>query len=84
MHLECDDADLILDEFRNALRIMHFTCRLFEDKLDCFPEGSKEAHRANIKAMQDVVLAEHARLWRARNKESDLQGSLKRIGKIWE
>lgn len=81
--LSCDDGDLIMDEMANAIRIMRYTCQLLNYKLGIYKNNSKDAQLQLIKEMQDVVLSEHSRLWRARNNESDLKGSIKRIQKIY-
>lgn len=80
--LQCDDAACILDEFRNALRIMRFTAEAGRYKIGLYHGGTPESHKAYLKELQEPILAEHARLWRLRNAESDLAGSLARIRKV--
>ncbi len=80
--LKCDDAELIIDELKNAIRILRFTCELGRYKLGIYHGGTQEAHKNYLKKLQDVILPEHERLWRARNNESDLKGSIARIKKL--
>ena len=77
-----EEGKLIMDEFQNALRIMHFTCALARYKLKCYHNDSREEHIKLLTEMEDVIIPEHKRLWRARNKESGLQASVNRVGKI--
>jgi len=80
--LTCDDAQLVVDEIKNAILIMRYTCELLKYKLKLYDDKNEQL--AIIKKMQDVILPEHKRLWRARNNESDLAGSIKRIQKIFD
>ncbi len=80
--LGCDDGQLILDEFKNALRIVRFIAQLGYFKLGIWKDNDKFAHLKHLKQMQDVMLDEHRRLWRARNKESGLKDSISRMKKL--
>ncbi len=71
-----DEGKLIMDEFYNSIRIMRFTCELARYKLDV---ENREEHLKNITQMEEVIIPEHKRLWRTRNKESGLKDSVRRI-----
>ena len=74
-----DEGKLVTDEIANAFNIMRFTCQLARYKLGAYKNGSKDEHLAMLKEYEDVIIPEHIRLWRARNKESGLRDSVKRI-----
>jgi len=74
--LKGDEGKLIMDEFYNSIRIMRFTCELARYKLDV---ENREEHLKNITQMEEVIIPEHKRLWRTRNKESGLKDSVRRI-----
>ncbi len=74
-----DEGKLIMDEFYNSIRIMRFTCELARYKLDT---ENREEHLKNITQMEEVIIPEHKRLWRSRNKESGLKDSVNRISKM--
>jgi ribosomal protein S2 len=76
-----DEGKLIMDEFYNSIRILRFTCELARYKLDT---ENKEEHLKNITQMEEVIIPEHKRLWRTRNKESGLKDSVRRIIKTRE
>jgi hypothetical protein len=58
---------------------MRFTCELARYKLDT---ANREEHYKKIVEMENVIIPEHKRLWRIRNKESGLKDSVNRIAKI--
>jgi hypothetical protein len=74
-----EEGKLILDELYNAIKIMRFTCELARYKLDT---ANREEHYKKIVEMENVIIPEHKRLWRIRNKESGLKDSVNRIAKI--
>ncbi len=74
--LKGDEGKLIMEEFYNSIRIMRFTCELARYKLDV---ENREEHLKNITQMEEVIIPEHKRLWRTRNKESGLKDSVRRI-----
>ena len=76
-----DEGKLIMDEFYNSIKILRFTCELARYKLDT---ENKEEHLKNITKMEEVIIPEHKRLWRIRNKESGLKDSVRRIIKTRE
>ena len=79
--LSGDEGKLIMDEFYNSIKILRFTCELARYKLDT---ENKEKHLKNITQMEEVIIPEHKRLWRIRNKESGLKDSVRRIIKTRE
>ena len=74
-----EEGKLIKDELYNSIRILKFTCELARYKLDA---ENREAHLKNIIAMEEIIIPEHKRLWRIRNKESGLKDSVNRISKM--
>lgn len=75
--LNGDEGKLIMDEFYNSLRIMRFTCDLARYKLKSYLD--KDEHIKKIAEIEHIMVSEHKRLWRARNKESGLKDSVRRI-----
>ncbi len=76
-----EEGKLIKDELYNSIRILKFTCELARYKLDA---ENREVHLKNIIAMEEIIIPEHKRLWRIRNKESGLKDSVRRIAKTRE
>ncbi len=68
------DAQLIVDEFRNAGRLMKLCTLLGRAKLRAIA-----ADDPRIAAARDEAAIEHRRLWLARNREGGLRDSVKRI-----
>lgn len=69
------DAGLMIEEFANAARMARHACRLAASRL----EGTAAATRTRRVLVRnlDEIMAEHARLWRARNRPGGLNDSLR-------
>jgi hypothetical protein len=71
------DADLVRDEFANAGRmLMHACSRALRTMGEGSPEGT-----ADLADDMRAIIAEHRRLWLARNRPGGLQDSVARMQK---
>jgi len=73
--MKCKDAQLILDEYRNALEILKYSCMCQLYKRGDYIGGTKESHLQAMRDAQNIFLPEHERLWMQRNKRSELKRS---------
>jgi hexosaminidase len=64
------DAALVADEFRNAAAILKFACDMGRRELNC---GNRSANKMS------AIVAEHGRLWFARNRPGGLEDSVRRL-----
>lgn len=70
------DAQLIKDELRNAFAMLRFGCRRGKMRLD------QSEDRASLARDMQHIIAEHKRLWLARNRPGGLKDSVGRMEKI--
>jgi len=73
-----DDAGLVLDEFRNAARMLRHACD--RGILIRRSELEKAEHRASLGLDMRAILEQHQHLWRARNREGGLVDSVRSLG----
>ena len=71
------DAALIMDEFRNAARLMHHACD--RGILTRRGQMTKPEERARLASDLKSIAAEHRRLWLARNRPGGLAESVGRL-----
>ncbi len=81
------DADLIVDEFRNAAALLRHACRLGIARLQA--EGGEIAQipaetRASLAEELEAIIAEYKRLWLARNRIGGLADSVGRMERLLE
>jgi len=72
------DAELILDEYRNTARLLRHACRrglLLKNKVDAEADGLRRELDVD---MRDII-AEHKRIWLARNRPGGLDDSVGRL-----
>lgn len=72
--MERPDAQLIVDEVRNALAMLKQACRRGRWRIDHSLE-----HQNAIEDGLRAIIDEHARLWMARNRWGGLNDSIKRL-----
>lgn len=80
----CNDADIILDEYRNGLRMVLAGSLLREYIIS---EGEiSETERAGmpdeLKNLTDTIIREHERLWKERNKQGGFADSISAFTRI--
>ncbi|MCD6290346.1 MAG: family 20 glycosylhydrolase [Anaerolineae bacterium] len=79
------DADLILDEFRNAAALMKHGCRLGiarlqaeGDEIANIPEETRRALATDL----EEIIAEYKRIWLARSRPGGLEDSAGRLERV--
>jgi len=75
--MERADADLVQDEYANAVRMLLHAC----ERGIALREGTlgAEEERKRLAGDMRVILGEHRRLWTARNRVGGLQDSARRL-----
>lgn len=79
--LLCDDGELVVREYRNAIRMLG---TLSEARIEIM-DGNQETEDSQRKQIGDVlekILEEHRSLWLARNKQSSLEDGIKMFDRI--
>lgn len=71
--MTCPDRDLIVAEFRNAAAILRYACHHGIALLDGRTPPTEEL---------PAIIAEHRRLWLARNREGGLKDSAQRLERL--
>ena len=73
------DAELIKDEFANAASMIVLACRMGMMRLDLAEDRDISGKRADAKRQLTQIIAEHRRLWLARNRPGGLVDSTRKL-----
>jgi hypothetical protein len=78
--MERADAALILEEFANTVRLLHYAC----DHARALADGAPEDSPAMARAHEELrfAIAEYRRLWVRRNRIGGLADSVRRLEKL--
>ena len=81
IHLNRRDSSLIIDEYKNALRMIQLGAKLnqFNNYHLQQTDAENKTLLTEMKALCKTIIIEHQRLWMIRNKPSGLQTSLLNI-----
>ncbi|HIQ05280.1 MAG TPA: glycoside hydrolase [Anaerolineae bacterium] len=80
--MQCWDAALVADEFRNAAALLRFACKLGIARLET-PNSNlasvDQQTRQMLATELEELIAEYKRLWLARNRPGGLKDSVRRL-----
>jgi len=84
VHLNRPDSSLILDEYKNALRMIRLGAKLkqFNNYHLQQTETENRTLLSDMKALCQIILTEHERLWMVRNKRGGFDTSIERFKKL--
>jgi hexosaminidase len=83
-HLNRPDSTLILEEYKNALRMIRLGAKLKQFNNYHLQQADSVNYTllSDMKNLCPIIISEHERLWMSRNKRSRLDGSMESIKKL--
>jgi hypothetical protein len=78
------DSSLILDEYKNAIRMIQLGAKLKQFNIYHLQQ-TDEVNRtllSDMKALCQMILTQHERLWMSRNKQNGFETSIERFKKL--